>query len=62
MPVVSAGCSPVLVQGDLEETLRYYPDAARILNAKARRLIRENEDRAGRAGDRVPAVLCCAQL
>ncbi len=37
-----------LLKEDLEETLKYYPDAKRILNAKARRLMKENEARSAK--------------
>ena len=45
--VVSQGYSNLftLLKEDLEETLKYYPDAKRILNAKARRMMKENEAR-----------------
>ena len=45
--VVSQGFSNLftLLKEDLEETLKYYPDAKRILNAKARRMMKENEAR-----------------
>ena len=45
--VVSKGFSNLftLRKEDLEEALKHYPDAKRILNAKARRLIKENDER-----------------
>ena len=45
--VVSKGFSNLftLRKEDLEETLKYYPDAKRILNAKARKLMKENSER-----------------
>jgi hypothetical protein len=48
--VVSQGFSNLftLLKEDLEETLKYYPDAKRILNAKARRLMKENEARSAK--------------
>ena len=48
--VVSQGFSNLftLRKEDLEEALKYYPDAKRILNAKARRLMKENEARSAK--------------
>ena len=45
--VVSQGFSSLftLRKEDLEETLKHYPDAKRILNAKARKLMKENDER-----------------
>ena len=45
--VVSRGFSNlfVLQKDDLETVLKDYPDAKRILNARARRLMKENEER-----------------
>ena len=45
--VISKGFSNLftLRKEDLEEALKHYPDAKRILNAKARRLMKENEER-----------------
>lgn len=45
--VVSVGFSNlfVLQKADLEEVLKDYPDAKRILNARAKKLMRENEER-----------------
>ena len=45
--VVSQGFSNLftLRKEDLEETLKYYPDAKRILNSKARKLMKENSER-----------------
>ena len=48
--VVSKGFSNLftLRKEDLEEALKHFPDAKRILNAKARRLIKENDERNSR--------------
>ena len=48
--VVSKGFSNLftLRKEDLEEALKHFPDAKRILNAKARRLIKENDERHSR--------------
>ena len=50
--VVSKGFSNLftLRKEDLEETLKHYPDAKRILNAKARKLMKENDERNAREG------------
>ena len=50
--VVSKGFSNLftLRKEDLEETLKYYPDAKCILNAKARKLMKENEERKVKEG------------
>ena len=50
--VVSQGFSNLftLRKEDLEETLKHYPDAKRILNSKARKLMKENEERSAKEG------------
>ena len=50
--VVSKGFSNLftLRKEDLEETLKHYPDAKRILNAKARKLMKENDERNAKEG------------
>ena len=50
--VVSKGFSNLftLRKEDLEETLKHYPDAKRILNAKARKLMKENDERKAKEG------------
>ena len=37
-----------LSKEDLEESLKNYPDAKRILNAKARKLMKENDERSAK--------------
>ena len=51
--VISKGFSNLftLRKEDLEEALKHYPDAKRILNAKARRLMKENEERNARRSE-----------
>ena len=48
--VVSQGFSNLftLRKEDLEETLKHYPDAKRILNSKARKLMKENDERSAK--------------
>ena len=48
--VVSKGFSSLftLSKEDLEESLKNYPDAKRILNAKARKLMKENDERSAK--------------
>ena len=50
--VVSKGFSSLFVlrKEDLEESLKNYPDAKRILNAKARKMMKENNERTAKEG------------
>ena len=45
--VVSKGFSNLFIlrKDDLEEALKHFPDAKRILNAKARKIMKENDER-----------------
>ena len=48
--VVSKGFSNLFIlrKDDLEEALKHFPDAKRILNAKARKIMKENDERKAR--------------
>ena len=51
--VVSKGFSNLFIlrKDDLEEALQHFPDAKRILNAKARKIMKENDERNATAKD-----------
>ena len=51
--VVSKGFSNLFIlrKDDLEEALKHFPDAKRILNAKARRIMKENDERKAKDED-----------
>ena len=51
--MVSKGFSNLFIlrKDDLEEALKHFPDAKRILNAKARRIMKENDERKAKDED-----------